>query len=98
MAALAGGEVVGEAMPEGGVRVELGLQVLQVEREVQDRGVSGSGRGGRVHPGERRAPDHAETGQPRVAQEATPVVGVLGAALDEVFDHVLSEHASSTGR
>ena len=100
--ALAVGEVAGQTPAVVGVEVELGLEVLEVEREVEDRAVArsprgGGGRGGGgqgARAGQRGGADDAQPGEPGGAQEVAAVGLVLGTAVDHVDDDIFSEHAA----
>jgi hypothetical protein len=95
MASLAGSQAMGQAMAERGVGVELGLQVLQVEREVQHCTVAGRGCVGRAdaHTGQGRASDDAEAGDTGGRQEGATVGRALRTAADHVVNDSLSKHS-----
>ena len=100
MLALTGGELVRQAVAVDRVGVELRLEVLEVQREVQDRTVARRGRrqrGSRTYPGQRRGADYTKTGNTCATQEVSSVGVILGAPLDHVANHLLTEHQSSKG-
>jgi len=87
-------EVAGQARTVDRHRIKLGLQVFQVQREVQDRTVAGppTGLRQRLRGTEQRHRPHTHPGQTGRLQKPTPVQLVLGTTIDRVGNELLLEH------
>ena len=90
---------VAQPVAEDGVRVELRLEILEVEREVQDRRRRWAPPPAADSPN-KPAPvggaDGAETREPGAAKERPPICVVLRAPLDHVHNSPVSEHRCSS--
>src|SRR6185437_301457 len=97
------GQALRQSFPVHRVGVELRLEVLEVQREVEDRAVGDcvrvtglrcERRGG--HPPEQARADQPQARRARALQEPRPIGRALRAPADQVIRVLLSEHLYSS--